>query len=94
MFSKFKTSVLMVVSKIPLGRNLSYKQVAILSKNKSAYRAVGLIIKNNINLQIPCHRVICSDGKVGSFNRGRDIKIKLLRNEGIKINQKGMIQLS
>ena len=52
MFSKFKTSVLMVVSKIPLGRNLSYKQVAILSKNKSAYRAVGLIIKNNINLPI------------------------------------------
>jgi O-6-methylguanine DNA methyltransferase len=78
----FKDKVLEVVRKIPEGHTLSYKEVAKLAGNKSAYRAVGNILNRNRNPNIPCHRVIRSDGKIGGFNKGSREKIKFLKKEG------------
>lgn len=80
----FKERVLEIVSKIPKGKTLSYKEVAMLAGNPKAYRAVGNVLNKNFNKKIPCHRVICSDGKVGGYNRGRKRKQLLLKKEKIK----------
>lgn len=79
----FKDKVLMVVSKIPKGKVLTYKEVAKLSGSPNASRAVGSILKKNYNPKIFCHRVIRSDGKAGRYNRGDIKKIKILESEGV-----------
>lgn len=78
----FRTRVLTIVAKIPRGETLTYKQVAIAAGNPGASRAVGAIMKTNFNPDIPCHRVIRSDGKTGGYNRGTDKKVERLRQEG------------
>ncbi len=78
----FTEKVLLVVSKIPKGKTLSYKEVAKKAGSPKAYRAVGSILKKNYREDIPCHRVIKSDGKTGEYNRGKENKIFILRKEG------------
>lgn len=78
----FKEKVLDVVSKIPKGKVLTYKEVAKRVGSINASRAVGSILKQNFNPNIPCHRVIRSDGLTGEYNRGREEKIKKLKSEG------------
>lgn len=80
--TEFRTRVLAIVAKIPRGETLTYKQVAIAAGNPGAARAVGAIMKTNFNPDIPCHRVIRSDGTAGGYNRGADKKIERLRSEG------------
>ena len=84
----FKQNVLAVVVKIPRGEVLSYKEVARRAGNPRAARAVGSIMKQNRDPNVPCHRVICSDGKIGGFNRGKEFKAVLLRKEGVKLSHK------
>lgn len=84
----FKEKVLEVVSKIPKGQVLSYKDVARRAHKPRAYRAVGNIMKQNRDPNVPCHRVICSDGRIGGFNRGKEFKALLLRKEGVKLDYK------
>ena len=70
------------VRKIPKGKIMTYKQVAIKAGNPNASRVVGSIMKKNYELDIPCHRVIRSDGKIGEYNRGgTKQKIALLKKE-------------
>jgi len=75
-----------VVSLIPRGEVLTYKQVALRAGRPKAWRAVGNILSKNFNPKIPCHRVICSDGKIGGFNRGARQKVKLLKREGVRLS--------
>jgi O-6-methylguanine DNA methyltransferase len=79
---QFKNRVLKVVSEIPKGEVLSYKQVAERAGSPRAYRAVGNIMKGNRNASIPCHRVICSSGRIGGYNRGESEKRRMLKQEG------------
>ncbi len=78
----FQAQVYAVVKKIPEGKVLTYKEVAIKIGKPGAYRAVGNILNKNYDPTIPCHRVIRSDGKVGGYNRGGKSKIKILKAEG------------
>ena len=78
----FTEKVYEVVGKIPRGKVLTYKEVAKLSGNKNASRAVGNILNKNHNPKIPCHRVIRSDGKLGGYNRGAKKKKEILKSEG------------
>lgn len=78
----FRTKVLGVVREIERGETISYKQVAVLAGNPKAARAVGTILKTNYNREIPCHRVIRSDGELGGYNRGAKRKSFLLKKEG------------
>jgi methylated-DNA-[protein]-cysteine S-methyltransferase len=77
----FKSKVLKVVSRIPLGKTLTYKEVAQKAGHPGAYRAVGNILKMNYDPKIPCHRVILSNGQPGKYNRGEKNKTKLLKKE-------------
>lgn len=77
--NNFKQKVLGVVFSIPPGKTRSYKKVAELSGSPRAWRAVGNILNKNYNKNIPCHRVIKSDGGPGGYNRGTASKIELLK---------------
>ncbi|MBI2041506.1 MAG: MGMT family protein [Candidatus Nealsonbacteria bacterium] len=79
--NSFREKVFEVVKKIPQGKTLSYKEVAIKAGNSKAARAVGAILRTNFDLKIPCHRVIKSDGTTGGYNRGVKQKLKLLKKE-------------
>jgi methylated-DNA-[protein]-cysteine S-methyltransferase len=79
----FKQRVLDVVKDIKKGKTMTYKEVARRAKSPLSYRAVGNILSKNFDPQIPCHRVIKSDGGFGGYNRGgTKAKIKILRQEG------------
>ncbi len=78
----FKQKVFEIVKKIPKGKTLTYKEVAKRAGSPNASRAVGSILKTNYDPKIPCHRVIRSDGKIGGYNRGGELKMAKLKKEG------------
>ncbi len=79
----FTEKVRDVVRKIPRGKTMTYKEVAAKAGNPGAARVVGSVMKANYDSEIPCHRVLRSDGKVGDYNRGgASAKLKLLKDEG------------
>jgi len=78
----FTQKVLKIVSQIPKGKTCTYQQVAQEAGSPRAYRAVGNILHKNHNPAIPCHRVICANGTLGGYNKGRNKKQALLKKEG------------
>jgi methylated-DNA-[protein]-cysteine S-methyltransferase len=80
----FTERVREVVARIPKGQTLTYQEVARRAGSPNASRAVGNIMKENHDPNVPCHRVIRSDGGMGGYNRvgGIATKIKILRREG------------
>ena len=74
-----------VLKKVPKGKVTTYKEIAN-ALNSKAYRAVGTAMnKNPYAPEVPCHRVINSDGRIGGFASGTKNKLKLLKKEGIII---------
>lgn len=81
--SLFTERVLNIVSGIKKGHTMTYKEVATRAGSPGAARAVGSIMKANYRPNIPCHRVIRSDGIIGEYNRGGPSeKYKNLKQEG------------
>ena len=86
--TKFQVKVWKYLSKIPRGRVKTYSQVAKAIGKPLAVRAIANAIgKNPFPPQIPCHRVIRSDGSLGGYSSKGGIKTKkfLLSKEGIKL---------
>lgn len=82
-----------MVSKIPEGKVTTYKKVAEALGKPNSFRAVGNALADNPKpVEIPCHRVVKSNGKIGGYARGDKKKRELLRSEGVKI-KKGKINL-
>ncbi|OGN00445.1 MAG: 6-O-methylguanine DNA methyltransferase [Candidatus Yanofskybacteria bacterium RIFCSPHIGHO2_02_FULL_41_29] len=81
--TEFQHKIHDIVIKIPKGSVVTYKEVAQLAGRPKAYRAVGNILNKNYNPVIPCHRVIRSNGEIGGYNKGSDLKRKKLLTEGI-----------
>lgn len=85
MVQNFKEKVWEVTKKIPKGKITTYKQIA-KKLNTKAYRAIGTALnKNPFAPTVPCHRVVNSNGNIGGFARGSTQKIKMLKKEGIEI---------
>jgi len=81
----FQERVYEILKKVPKGKVTTYREIGKLLGKKS-YRAVGNALnKNPYSPKVPCHRVIKSNGEVGGFESGTKNKIKLLKKEGIKI---------
>ncbi|MEK7659117.1 MAG: MGMT family protein [Patescibacteria group bacterium] len=80
--TQFQKMVYNVVRKIPKGKVLTYKEVARLAGRSQAYRAVGNALNRNPFDDVPCHRVIRGDGKIGGYAHGAKAKAKLLKKEG------------
>jgi methylated-DNA-[protein]-cysteine S-methyltransferase len=83
--TNFERNVILEVASIPKGHVKTYKEIATSMKTQG-YRAVGTAIgKNPFPIVVPCHRVVRSDGKVGGFRGGKQMKVEMLINEGFKI---------
>lgn len=78
----FQKQVWARLSKIPYGKMISYQGIAIGIKKPKAFRAVGTANgKNPLPIVIPCHRVIASNGSLGGYSAGLDLKVELLHLE-------------
>jgi O-6-methylguanine DNA methyltransferase len=67
--SEFRRRVLTLCRRIPCGRTMSYAELAARAGSPRAARAVGNCMATNpIPLLIPCHRVICADGRIGVYS--------------------------
>ncbi len=79
-----------ILRKVPKGKVTTYKELAH-ALNTNAFRAVGMAMRNNpYSPEVPCHRVVASDGTLGGFNGSKTWmtvkkKVAMLKKEGIKI---------
>lgn len=81
----FELLVWKEIDKIPYGETRSYKEIAVNLGKPNASRAVANACgKNPKPITRPCHRVICSNGKIGGYSApgGAEEKLKLLKKEG------------
>ncbi|RLE16097.1 MAG: cysteine methyltransferase [Actinobacteria bacterium] len=82
--SNFQQSVLESCATIPTGTVRPYGWIAEELNKPGATRAVGTALaKNPIPFLIPCHRVVRSDGSVGNYAFGAEMKRELLIREGV-----------
>ncbi|MEL6875693.1 MAG: methylated-DNA--[protein]-cysteine S-methyltransferase, partial [Pseudomonadota bacterium] len=78
----FQEAVWQELQKIPPGETRSYADIAAAIGKPKAVRAVGSANgANNVAVLIPCHRVIRSDGSMGGYAYGLEIKERLLDRE-------------
>lgn len=75
----FRREVLRHLPEIEYGHTASYSTVAAASGSPRAVRAVGTACaKNPLPLVVPCHRVVRSDGSLGQYAGGPELKAVLL----------------
>ena len=78
----FQIAVWNALLNIPLGKLVTYQDIASQIGKPKACRAVGSAIgKNPVSVLIPCHRVIQSSGGLGGFFWGLDVKKMILEHE-------------
>ena len=79
----FQEAVWRELRRIPAGETRSYAELAAAAGNPGAVRAAGSANgANNVAVLIPCHRVIRSDGSLGGYAYGLEVKRALLQREG------------
>jgi methylated-DNA-[protein]-cysteine S-methyltransferase len=84
----FARRVLEQCRRIPYGCTMSYGELAAKAGSARAARAVGnCMAGNRIPLLLPCHRVVCSTGRLGSYSApgGTSMKRRLLAMESSKL---------
>jgi methylated-DNA-[protein]-cysteine S-methyltransferase len=82
----FQQLVWQTLTAIPFGEACGYGELARRTGNPAAARAVGQATgANPIPIIIPCHRVISTDGSIGGYSGGLEIKRRLLAVESIEI---------
>ncbi|MFZ2198558.1 MAG: methylated-DNA--[protein]-cysteine S-methyltransferase [Thermodesulfovibrionales bacterium] len=80
--TEFERKVWETLKEIPYGETRTYKWLAEKIDKPHAFRAVGNALgKNPIPIIFPCHRVIETDGSIGGYSAGSDIKRRLLEIE-------------
>ncbi len=78
----FMLAVWRILSEIPYGTTVSYRDVAVALGNPHAVRAVGMANhRNPLPLFIPCHRVIGSGSALTGYRGGLALKKMLLELE-------------
>jgi methylated-DNA-[protein]-cysteine S-methyltransferase len=87
--SAFQRKVILTEYEVPRGYVSTYKRIANRINKPNGARAVGnALARNPFPIIIPCHRVIKSDGALGGYGGGRQMKYQLLKMEGIKFNNR------
>src|SRR3989338_3038322 len=91
----YQKKVLAGLSLIPKGEVSTYGDLAEFTGNGKASRAVGGVMNiNPFSPELPCHRVLSSDGGIGGFSSGTAKKRKMLAREGISFSKGKMNQFS
>lgn len=84
--TSFRDSVYDFARTIPVGKVVTYGQVAQAAGNPRAARAVGMLMRNNPdNTSVPCHRVVGAGGALTgyAFGNGLSTKKAMLTKEGV-----------
>ncbi|KAL9082830.1 MAG: hypothetical protein Q9159_006161 [Coniocarpon cinnabarinum] len=104
----FRRRTLILLTQVPRGRYTTYQALAngiaktspnITGGKKSSARAVGSAMRNNpFAPQVPCHRCLASDGRLGGFggvwddeSENAKKKRRMLRAEGLRFDGKGKV---
>lgn len=88
----FQREVWQTLREIPFGETRSYAQVAQAVRRPTALRAVGSANgANPVSLVVPCHRVVSSDGSLGGYGGGRELKARLLAMERSHVSADGRL---
>ncbi|MBI5139327.1 MGMT family protein [Candidatus Nomurabacteria bacterium] len=85
--TEFQKNVWRALLKISKGKTITYKDLAKMIGEPKAIRAVANAVgRNPCAPEIPCHRVVRSDGGLGGYSGkgGVKTKKKLLQKEGVK----------
>ena len=78
----FRTAARDAMREIPTGSTRTYTELAATAGNPNAVRAAGSACATNpVSLFVPCHRVLRSDGSLGGYLYGLDVKRALLDHE-------------
>jgi len=83
----FQLAVWKAIAKVPFGKTVSYRKIAVAIGKPLAARAVGAAVgANPTPLLVGCHRVLGSNGSLTGYSGGQGIKTKklLLEHEGIE----------
>jgi methylated-DNA-[protein]-cysteine S-methyltransferase len=82
--TEFQVKVWKALLDIPYGKIKSYGELAAMTGNPKASRAVGMANNRNpLVIIVPCHRIIGSDGSLTGYAGGLELKQKLLELEGV-----------
>jgi methylated-DNA-[protein]-cysteine S-methyltransferase len=91
--SGFQWTVLMAERTIPRGSVASYSGLAAHVGHPRAARAVGTALaRNPFPIVVPCHRTLRTDGSLGGFGGGLDMKQALLQMEGVGFDHRGRVR--
>ena len=75
--TNFQITVWKELLKIPIGETTTYKNIAIAIGKPNSSRAVAnACAQNPYAPEVPCHRVIRSDGSLGGYSADGGIKRK------------------
>ena len=86
----FDVRVWQTLLKIPMGRAVSYTDIARHIGAPSASRAVGSAVgRNPISFVVPCHRVLRGDGSLGGYHWGLTRKRALIGWETGRVAGRG-----
>jgi O-6-methylguanine DNA methyltransferase len=84
--TNWQRRVLSVVRGIPPGRVATYGDVAKMAGRPRAARAVGNIMRGCSRSDVPCHRVIAANGRLGGYGGREILKRALLAAEGVTVS--------
>ena len=80
----FQLRVWKALEEIPYGHTRTYLDIARALGVPAAVRAVGAANgRNPLPIFVPCHRVIGTSGSLTGYGGGLEVKLELLRLEGV-----------
>ena len=89
---EFQRRVLLAEHGVPRGWVTTYGRLAAYVGVPRGARAVGNALAHNpFPIIVPCHRAIRSDGHLGGFRGGLEMKRALLEMEGIAVTSTGKV---
>jgi len=88
----FQSECYEALKKVPKGKVITYAGLARMVGRPKAHRAVGSAMnKNPYAPQVPCHRVVKSNGDLGGFATDIKVKIKRLQKEGVVVSDNKIV---
>ncbi len=93
---KYRERVYAIVSEIPVGRVMTYGQIAEMLGEGYTPRTVGFVMHAADTKEVPWQRVINSQGacSTGRMTVPINLQQKMLEDEGVKFNEKGRCDLN
>ena len=90
---EFRQTVWKMLTEIPYGEVITYGELAQKTakqrgmESMSAQAVGGAVGRNPISIIIPCHRVVGANGNLTGFSGGIQMKLQLLKHEGVDITR-------